>query len=144
MVNVRSNFWSYFFSRSILYFRLWIYVIVIRIRLSANGYSAIKQLPVKAQRNKLNIDPVHLANVIKRVAKFVPGALCLAQAVAGQRQLSKHGFGSKMCVGVKTNPDGQLVAHAWLVFRGRIVLGGSDTEIEKYTVLTESHSVGCR
>jgi hypothetical protein len=61
-----------------------------------------------------------------RVACFVPGAACLAQALAGRILLAWHGHRSaRVRYGVRRD-HGALLAHAWLEADGRCVIGGPD------------------
>lgn len=48
-----------------------------------------------------------------RASRFVPGARCLAQALAGQVLLSRRGVASELCLGARRE-GGKVEAHAWL------------------------------
>jgi hypothetical protein len=70
-------------------------------------------------------------------ARIVPRASCLTQALAAQFLLARAGCQSVMRVGVATDAKGQLIAHVWLIRAGRVVMGGSDREVQRYTTLTD-------
>jgi len=123
-----------------LYLQVWLSVVMVRIRLSSKGYEYFERCPVKIRPNKADLSPAYLARIVKRVSFIVPGALCLAQAVSAQRLLAKFGFDSTMRIGMKSDEDGSLLAHAWLLFEERIVLGGDVPELEKYQVMTDMKS----
>ncbi len=69
---------------------------------------------------------------IPRAARFIWGASCLTQALAMQMILAKKGYRTELCIGARRNPDGVFLAHAWLRSNGRVVLGGSETELSEY------------
>lgn len=62
---------------------------------------------------------------VKAVSRFVPGASCLAQALAAQALLARSNHQSRIEIGVAKEGE-LLAAHAWLVCNERIVLGGPD------------------
>jgi hypothetical protein len=60
---------------------------------------------------------------VRAVGQFVPYASCLTQALAGQALLARRRHPTRLHIGVaRTSQDG-LIAHAWLEYKGRIVLG---------------------
>ena len=59
------------------------------------------------------------------VARYVPRATCLTQALAAQVLLAREGEASKLHIGVARDQRGGVRAHAWLEHRGRIVIGGA-------------------
>lgn len=74
---------------------------------------------------------------IDRAARFVPGATCLTQALSGQILLSRQGVASSIRLGIDRNKTENIEAHAWLVSGDRVVLGGTEQSLERYTPLTE-------
>lgn len=72
---------------------------------------------------------------IDRAARLTPGATCLVRARAGQRLLALKHRGSVIRVGVRQGASSAVEAHAWLVSGGRIVLGGSESELADYRLL---------
>jgi hypothetical protein len=68
------------------------------------------------------------------VSRYVPAATCLTQALAGQILLVQHGEPALLQIGVAKNEAGNLVAHAWVENRGRIVIGDS-LDLFRYTRL---------
>jgi hypothetical protein len=61
---------------------------------------------------------------VKVVSRYLPGATCLAQAVAAQALLNQSGFPSQVEIGVAKDDLRRLQAHAWVVCHGQVVLGG--------------------
>ncbi|RWB57593.1 lasso peptide biosynthesis B2 protein [Mesorhizobium sp.] len=62
---------------------------------------------------------------VAAAARFVPGASCLTQALAGHYLLARQGNASKIRIGIERDTGAELKAHAWLVSGNHIVLGGS-------------------
>lgn len=81
---------------------------------------------------------------VKAVSRYLPGATCLIQAIAAQALLTHSGFPSQVEIGVanarkddRDNPTAKTKtedesrgfhAHAWVVCKGRVVLGGRQAE----------------
>jgi hypothetical protein len=59
-------------------------------------------------------------------ARNVPwNAACLPQAMAAKAMLTRRGCGSSFHLGAGFDGQGQLIAHAWLVAGGTIVVGAA-------------------
>ncbi len=69
------------------------------------------------------------------VARLVPGASCLTQALALQWLLARAGHGCELLVGVRRDDTGRFAAHAWVACNDRIVLGAAGTRIEDFSTL---------
>jgi len=81
------------------------------------------------------------AHAVSRAARLVPRASCLTQALALQRLLARRGLESSLFLGVDRagKPSGAaralskgFEAHAWVEWRGRILIGG---DISRWTPL---------
>lgn len=59
------------------------------------------------------------------VARRVPRATCLTQAIAARMLLLWFGCDARLCLGVAHTDDGSFRAHAWLEREGRPILGGA-------------------
>lgn len=72
---------------------------------------------------------------VRRAARHLPGTyVCLPQALAGKLLLRIHGDRSRLVLGVKIDSSRKLIAHAWLVFENRIVLGEAQNEFNPVAV----------
>jgi hypothetical protein len=61
-------------------------------------------------------------------ARNVPwNAVCLPQALAAKVMLARRGCGSSLHLGSDFDTQGKLIAHAWLVAGGRVVVGEAGT-----------------
>lgn len=65
----------------------------------------------------------------ERAAAFVPGATCLVQALAALRLCQSAGFAAAVKIGTAKAGDGTLQGHAWLEYRGEIMLGAVEDKI---------------
>ncbi len=60
---------------------------------------------------------------VRKVARSVPGASCLTQALATQILLSRYGLDGRLRIGVARATAGKLAAHAWIESEGVILVG---------------------
>jgi hypothetical protein len=69
---------------------------------------------------------------VKTVARFVPGATCLTQALVTEILYAFRGDAAQTRFGVSRN-ESRLQAHAWVESGGKVILGGA--EAGKFTPL---------
>jgi hypothetical protein len=74
---------------------------------------------------------------VETAGRLVPGATCLTQAFAGQVLLARAGYNSQMRIGVAEDAKGEFIAHAWLISDGRVVVGGSSEDLQRYVSLAD-------
>lgn len=109
-----------------------------RIALTCVGYAAIrKRMPEAAASPQSHYYARQLARRIERLARFVPRASCLTQALALQYLLARAGHACDLHVGVRRDPLGRFEAHAWVSCNGRIVLGTATTRLADFTPLAQ-------
>ena len=65
---------------------------------------------------------------IEAVGRRVPGARCLAKAVAAEAILDRAGRAPDMHIGARRSSDGELEAHAWVEVGGSVVVGADERE----------------
>lgn len=97
-------------------------LLVTRLALHVRPLTALKREPAAERRTA---DPSRIAWAVRIAARAVPGAACLAQALAVHRMLAVRGRPSKLELGV-AKEGGKFGAHAWLVCDGQIVIGGEE------------------
>ena len=61
----------------------------------------------------------------RRGAQCAGNAKCLPQAMAAKAMLARRGCGSSFHLGAGFDARGKLIAHAWLVSGGTIVVGAA-------------------
>jgi hypothetical protein len=67
-------------------------------------------------------------------ARYVPGASCLAQAVAARHLLERAGHIARINIGVAHDSVHGFQAHAWVEAEGRVLLGGADCAARYHTL----------
>lgn len=111
----------------------------VRLALSMNSASLIAE---KISRIEVaaEADP-HTAKLVAwgigACAKFVPGATCLTQALAGQYLMARREFSSIVRIGIERRNHKEIRAHAWLLSGGFVVLGGRASDMSLYTNLVD-------
>jgi hypothetical protein len=110
-----------------------------RLGLTLLSYRTLRRwVPDRAGARLASDDEVRrLAWGVRHAARIVPGASCLTQALAAQFLLARSGRRSQIQVGVAQGSGGQVVAHAWLISNGHVVIGGSQRELQRYKFLAE-------
>jgi hypothetical protein len=84
----------------------------------------------QAHRTRGDFSELEIAWAIRVASRSVPGARCLAQALAAQVLLSWLGYASRLHIGVAL--EDQFEAHAWVECNGMVVVGGAE-KITRYT-----------
>ena len=123
-------------ARRALLVRSLLEVVRVRIMLTLVGYKNIPQ-PSPAHPATAKHAPNDIASAVSRVARLVPGATCLTQAVAARKILALNGHTSIIRVGVKPDKASRFMAHAWVLVDNKIVLGGDEKSLADFSVLTE-------
>jgi Transglutaminase-like superfamily len=65
------------------------------------------------------------------------GAKCLVRALVVNTMMERAGFNPTLQIGVNDNPSNNFQAHAWVEYKGRIIIGDLP-DLEKYSVLLPS------
>ncbi len=71
-------------------------------------------------------------------SRYVPAATCLTQSLATKVLLSRQGHQASVRIGVARSEAGQFQAHAWVESNGRVVIGGPESHLKRYTPLLAS------
>jgi hypothetical protein len=114
-------------------------VAAVRLGLSLLSYRVLKRW-LKDRQPSRQLDPEEqrrIAWAVRNAARLVPRASCLTQAIATQYLFARSGQRSQIRIGVARDPEGRLLAHAWLVSDGRVVIGGSARDLRRYRSLTD-------
>lgn len=67
-----------------------------------------------------------IARAVAVASRYIPGATCLTQAMAGQVLLERTGLRAQLRIGVARSGEQRLQAHAWVECQGNIVIGESE------------------
>lgn len=111
--------------------RLWreafIAVILVRVSLWLVSFNRIFTFTERYQTRHFGkvaseVCPRAIGQTVSRVARRIPQASCLTQAIAARLLLARRGHKSALRFGGK-QVDGELEAHAWVEVEGVIVVG---------------------
>jgi hypothetical protein len=90
-------------------------------------YRVVRRLAVRLARPRARppLPASRVAWAVAAAGRRVPGgANCLAQALAARVLLGRHGYASRLRLGVRHTPR-RLEAHAWVELEGAALVGGS-------------------
>jgi Transglutaminase-like superfamily len=121
-------------ERSLL-LRAVILVAVVRLALWTTPFRAVRKLLAKrpAVSAKLAAVPVkRLSWAVQAAARRIPAASCLTQALALQHLLARAGHLAELHIGVAKDAARGFQSHAWVEYRGQILLGDNG-ELEHYS-----------
>jgi hypothetical protein len=119
--------------------KVWLLVAVIRLGLWVTPFVTVRRIAERWGRRHSRRGPVGqrrpetLVRGVRRVARFVPCASCLTQALAAEVLLSREGHTPRLRLGFRHDNAGALTAHAWVENMGQVVLGNDD--VERFTPL---------
>ncbi len=83
-------------------------------------FQTLRRLLQRMAKGNTEVQEVDSATVsrvawaVTVVSRYIPGARCLAQALATQVLLAKSGYLTDLRIGVARGKGGQLRAHAWV------------------------------
>lgn len=81
-----------------------------------------------------DVHPTWMARWVQRLAVLVPKATCLVWALTLQVVLARRGVDVEVVFGARRTGSGKFDAHAWVDYRGHVLLGHAP-EMESYHVL---------
>ncbi|MGJ0396998.1 MAG: lasso peptide biosynthesis B2 protein [Methylocystis sp.] len=96
---------------------------VCRARLRHQDFASARAWASRKGRGAAPIN--RLVWSIEAASKRMKGTTCLAKALALQRLLAQNGHDSELRIGVDKS-EARLTAHAWLVCRGQVLVGGAE------------------
>ena len=123
-------------STAALYVSALLIVAAVRIALTVSGYRGVLRT-VPDNLTLVAPDPMvwRASRAVTLMARLIPKASCLTQALALQLMLGYRGYLSELQIGVKQDETG-VAAHAWLLSNGRIAIGGSPQDVATYVPIT--------
>jgi hypothetical protein len=94
-------------------------VLAVPLRLMAPW---LARAPITASCDEILL--VRVRKTVTMAARNVPwNAVCLPQAIAAKAMLARRRQGSAFHLGAAFDDNGKLIAHAWLVSGGKVVVG---------------------
>lgn len=74
------------------------------------------------QTEKISV--AFIVQAISIAANYSPGKVkCLARALTAQLLLNRYGYSHNFHIGVTKNESQELEAHAWIEYRGQVIVG---------------------
>lgn len=134
-----SRFFHMKISDQVFLARCILVLCIVRFALSIKLVSLVRQniariqVAADADQNALKM----VAWGISACSKYVPGATCLTQALAGQYLLARLKFKSVVRIGIERESHENVRAHAWLLSGGFVVLGGGASGMRHYATLVD-------
>ena len=137
------RFWTLPPSDRRLTVRVAALLVATRVGLWLLPFSTVRHLLDRvARRSDTRADrtnlPARVGWVVAAVARRLPATTCLAQALAADALLRRHGFSPHLRIGVREpdRADGRpLDSHAWVECGGTVVVGALDSLVS-YAVLS--------
>jgi len=118
--------------------KCWILVLFVRIILTVKSYKPIlKSITTLKGTDENYRHPLLFAWGVKSVARYVPKASCLTQALSLRWLMARAGKNCTVCVGVAPGESKQMKAHAWVIYRDTVILGGDEKNFSTFTPITE-------
>lgn len=115
---------------------------VVQLGLGRVPFTVLRRLVtrVKANGRRSVVGPRAFADqvvwAVTAASHRVPGpTTCLSRALSVQVLLARGGYPSRLHVGVLRGKQGEVEGHAWVECDGRILIGGSASEIGVFTPL---------
>lgn len=130
-----------------LLLQAWLLLGALRLALWLLPFRIARVLARAALRPKprrLSVERIGWAVAV--ASAYLPFTSCLPRALAAQILLRRSGYPANLRIGVAHTGAGRLEAHAWVESAGRIVIGGSASDLARYTPLPslplERHHLG--
>lgn len=118
--------------------KCWFLVLFVRIVLSVKSYKPIlKSITFLKGSDDNYRHPLLFAWGVKSAARYVPKASCLTQALSLRWLLARAGKKSIIYVGVAPDDSKQMKAHAWVIYRDTVILGGDEKDFSTFTPITQ-------
>jgi Transglutaminase-like superfamily len=108
-------------------FQVFLLLLLIRLGLGLLPFRVVlKQVQVLGHRpGRSPVQPIsHSIWLVNVSSRYMPGGVkCLARALTTQLLLTRQGYAPDLRIGVAKAVTGELEAHAWIEYQGRVVIG---------------------
>jgi hypothetical protein len=116
-------------TERVLFLHTALLVLAIRVGLLVLPVRAVRRRLVVRTDDKsaaLNHSVERIVWAVTAASRYVPGATCLTQALAGQRLLGQSGHHAAVRIGVTKDQQLGFQAHAWVICGEQVVIGGPE------------------
>lgn len=122
----------------LLLLKTWFVLAVIRVTLTLRSYRpVVNHIASVSPHGTRSIPLPLLAWAVERMARFVPHASCLTQALALRYLAAREGEPCSIRIGVKNREGAAFEAHAWVMAGGDVIIGGKKERVEEFTPLID-------
>jgi hypothetical protein len=122
---------------ALLFVILWL-LVEIRLRLSMHPYVRVRAWAdaqaLKPHGRFRDVDPFWVKRWTERLGRIVPKGTCLVRALTIQILMARRGIPVEVVFGAKFGTTKKFEAHAWVEYRGRILIGDGP-EVREMRVL---------
>ncbi len=109
----------------------WVVVGLVRLGLCLLPYRTLcallgrfEQAKGRHGAHKPSVPVDRIVWAVKAASRILPSATCLTQAMASKALLRRNGYLPTLRIGATKNGSGEFLAHAWLEYEGRVLIGG--------------------
>lgn len=122
----------------VLLMESWIALLIIRAALWTTSQKRISSWIAKFEpRNEARVPLEVSAWAVERLAPLVPSASCLTQALALKYLAQRDGIACTIRIGVKQGVGNTFEAHAWVVAKDKVLLGGKQESLKDFSPLAD-------
>ena len=102
---------------------------VIRLGLERLSFQNLRRwlarLPLNSRQSASPVAIETIVWAVEAASRLQPrGVKCLARALATQYLLAVNGYVAQLRIGVTKEASGNLEAHAWVEYQGKVIIGG--------------------
>lgn len=116
-------------------------VVIVRLTLTFRGHAPVlAEIRRIEDRGLLGSRQHTVASIVwavRHTSRLVPKATCLTQSLVVRLLLARSGHDSRIRIGVSNSNDGKFEAHAWVLYDGLIVIGGTDESVARYMPMVD-------
>ncbi|UUL82379.1 lasso peptide biosynthesis B2 protein [Sphingomonas qomolangmaensis] len=113
-------------------------MLIVRIGLTLGSYRLVlRWIERYARPSRRPTAVLVLVWSVRHSAKLVPGASCLTQALAMRYLMLRAGEGCTIRIGVRETANRPFDAHAWVMYQGRVLIGGNEQDLAAFKPLVD-------
>jgi len=133
------KFLQYTRAEQVLLVQAALLLAAVRLGLYVLAFHSLRRLvqwaarPTLGRHRPQSVSASQIVWAVVVASNYVPHTgTCLPRALAGQVLLGRYGFPARLHIGIARAENGLVEGHAWVERDGNVVLGGIDTDIERY------------
>lgn len=112
-------------------------LITIKLGLKVMKFQTLQSLleKISQPQKKRTYTLYKIVWAITMVSPYIPGIVCLQRAIAAQFLLRRQGYTTDVRIGAAKDKTGEMVFHAWVESKGKVVMGGIGNMQKQYSTL---------